>query len=286
MTESASEVLKRELVFVGGLHRSGTTLLSRWLADQPDVSGFSATGVEADEGQHLQSVYPPARQLGGPGRFAFHPQAHLTEASPLVSDHSRERLTLEWGRHWDLARRVLVEKSPPNLTRMRFLEAMFPRARFVMVVRHPIAVSYATMKWTQGTLDSLLTHWVKAHGLFLADAERVHKLIVVRYEDLVADPAGEGERALAFLGLPGGDGGPHVQEGLNEAYLRRFGTWRRNRRFKALVSRYRYESTLARFGYRMREPWTAAPRDERVARYLGNGMGRASIDRQSSGRAR
>ena len=58
------------LVFVGGLHRSGTTPLARALSAHPDISGFSNTGVPEDEGQHLQDVYPPAYVLGGPGRFA------------------------------------------------------------------------------------------------------------------------------------------------------------------------------------------------------------------------
>ena len=79
----------KTLVFVGGLHRSGTSLLHRCLAEHPDASGFRGTGVPEDEGQHLQSVYRPARAHGGPGRFGFDPGAHLTEESPLVSDENR-----------------------------------------------------------------------------------------------------------------------------------------------------------------------------------------------------
>ena len=84
-------------VFVGGLHRSGTTLLARCLAEHPEVSGFSGTRAPEDEGQHLQNVYQPGRAHGGPGRFGFDPEAHLTETSALVSDASRARLLEQWG---------------------------------------------------------------------------------------------------------------------------------------------------------------------------------------------
>ena len=76
---------EHRFVFLAGLHRSGTTLLARLLAAHPEISGFSGTGVPADEGQHLQSVYPAAKEYGGPGRFGFAPESHLTEASPLAS---------------------------------------------------------------------------------------------------------------------------------------------------------------------------------------------------------
>ena len=158
-----------QVVFVGGLHRSGTTLLARMLGEHPQVSGLQDTGVWEDEGQHLQDVYPTAKKLGGPGRFAFHPQAHLDARSPLIDHDARARLLAAWEPFWDLDRRVLVEKSPPNLVRMRFLQAVFPQARFVAVLRHPLAVSYATQKWSRTPLATLLRHWVVAHERFMAD---------------------------------------------------------------------------------------------------------------------
>lgn len=195
---------QHQLVLVAGLHRSGTTPLARLLAAHPDVSGFSGTGVKEDEGQHLQTVYPSARAYGGAGRFAFSPSAHLTEQSPLATPGSAERLFAQWSEHWDLTRPVLVEKSPPNLVMTRFLQALFPEARFLVAVRHPIVVALSTSKWAGLTpLRRLLEHWLTAHEIFLADAPYVRRLKVVYYEHLVGDPAGTLHDVGAFLDLHG-----------------------------------------------------------------------------------
>ncbi|MDX6495571.1 MAG: hypothetical protein QOE17_1557, partial [Gaiellales bacterium] len=66
-------------VFVTGLHRSGTSLLARCIAQHPQVSAFSGTGVPEDEGQLLQGVYLPGHADGGPGRFGFAERQHITE---------------------------------------------------------------------------------------------------------------------------------------------------------------------------------------------------------------
>jgi hypothetical protein len=244
------------LVFVCGLHRSGTSLVHRCLSAHPDVSGFQGTGVPEDGGQHLQTVYPPAHRHGGAGLFAFRPEAALTEDSPLVSPESRETLLREWGRHWRPGAAVGVEKSPPNLVRTRFLQALFPDAVFVAVLRHPVAVAGATRKGRRRLLPyrTLVHHWVVAHSILAADARHLRNLHVVRYERFVADPAAHLERLFAAVGLAPAGVAEAVRTDVNEVYLRRWST-RRNplTALDRAATRRRFEGDVRRFGYSLVE---------------------------------
>jgi Sulfotransferase family len=252
------------MVFIGGLHRSGTTPLARCLAAHPQVSGFTGTGATEDEGQHLQTVYPPAKAYGGPGRFAFDPAAHLTEDSPLAGERSAAVLMEQWRPHWDLDRPVLVEKSPPNLIMTRFLQQTFPDARFVMVVRHPVVVTLSTRKWARRmTLGRLAEHWFQAHDLFLADAPRLRRLHVVKYEDLVAAPEQTLAGVARFLELDGPIPTGTLQPGRSSSYERTWQEWAGSAKpWQRLAYRRlcrRYGERARRYGYDMRELGTVEP---------------------------
>jgi len=218
---SASE---HTLVFVGGLHRSGTSAVYRLLGSDPRVSVFSETGAIEDEGQFLQTVYEPDTSHGGPGLFGLDPAAHLTENSPLVADAQR-RLFAEWSRYWDLTRPVLAEKSPANLIRGRFLQAIFPGARFLFITRHPVAAAMATAKWTGAYATTLLKHWIRCHELMTADLPHLEHVLVVRYEDLTDNPRSFKVPFERLLGLDGLDlAWELLRPGLNARY---FAQWRR-----------------------------------------------------------
>lgn len=264
---------RHRLVFVAGLHRSGTSPVARWIAAHPMVSGLEHTGVPEDEGQHIQDVYPPASDHGGPGRFAFDRAARLAADSELVSADARDRLWGSWSPHWDLGKRVLVEKSPPNLVRMRFLQAVFPGSRFVVVVRHPVAVAYATRKWSRDSLGSLLRHWQAAHSLALEDAADVDHVAFLRFEDLLRDPAGEFARILSFIGLPPAAPPQDADPRINRRYLDRWQARRRNPLTRVHAGRLAqaFEPMARRFGYSLHEPHALMYPGPSVAAYLGVG---------------
>lgn len=255
-------------MFIGGLHRSGTTLLARSLAAHPAVSGFERTGATEDEGQHLQSVYPVAQAHGGPGRFGFASEMHITEQSPLVTDDNRRRLWSDWGRHWDCDRPVLIEKSPPNMLKSRFLQAMFPDARFIMVLRHPVAGALATQKWSGTRLHELIRHWLVCNELMLADIPYLRHVTLLWYEDFVCAGDDELMRLHRFIGLDPRPGGVEPRKGLNDAYFERWNQMGRSLRkslYRGLIAR-RFEARVNRFGYSLRDPGRLLPRDGELER--------------------
>ena len=241
-------------LFIAGLHRSGTSILHRCLADHPEVSGFSGTGVPEDEGQHLQSVFPPGREYGGAGLFGFAAAAHMTEED--ASPEAAEQLWREWSPHWDTTRPVLLEKSPPNLLKTRYLQALFPRSAFVAMTRHPIAVALATSKWRRTTsLRRLVEHWLRCHEIYAADQAKLHRHVMLRYEDFVAAPQRTLDDLCAFVELS-----PHrteltVESALNDRY---FARWDEvvGRRHAVRLRRFleSAEPRANRFGYSLTDP--------------------------------
>jgi hypothetical protein len=246
----------QRLVFVGGLHRSGTTALARMLADHPQISGLERTGVREDEGQHVQDVYPVAQTHGGPGRFARRGAAHLTEASPLLRpdpEAAGDRMLTAWMPYWDLERPFLVEKSPPNLIMGRFLQAAFPQSCLVVVVRHPVVVALSTKKWAPRTSwERLVEHWFLAHDQLAADAPALRRLLVLRYEDLMEDPQPQLERVRAFVGLDGAIPGDRIDTSRSSRYEQEWdalanGSWWQRKQRDAIERRF--GDRAAAFGY-------------------------------------
>ena len=248
-------------VFLGGLHRSGTTLLFRMLREHPNMSGFVNNKVAdhwtplEDEGQFLQGVYPPALCFGGPGSFAFAPESHITESSELLTPENKAQLGADWFPYWDLSKHYLLEKSPPHVLMTRFLQSVFPSSSYVIIMRHPVAVSLATTKWSPRSLDSLIEHWLVAHETFEEDRPHLRRVMTVRYETMVEEPAATLREIYAFLGVE-----PHETsfEATTEHNQRYFAQWlemAKNPETSPSIQEWiaRYETRVRAFGYSLQD---------------------------------
>lgn len=219
------------------------------------MSGFHDTGAPEDEGQHLQSVMPKAYRHGGPARFGFSNAMQLDESSPLVTPLHRRRLFEEWSRYWDVRRTFLLEKSPPNLIRSRFLQAMFPNTSFIFLMRHPIAVTFATKKWKpRMRLSKFIEHWLVCHERMREDVSHLEHSLLLRYEDFVAKPQDTLDQIFAFLDLESIAVPEEVKSDVNRKY---FDMWLHAARGAYGGMRHRriinaYESRINAFGYTFR----------------------------------
>lgn len=206
-------------VFIGGVHRSGTTLLADCLEAHPEVRGLPAWAAPEGEGAFLQGAIPHDALSGVPGRFALEHGARMVEGGPYDRLDVRDRMRADWDLWYPTGGLWRVEKSPVNLLRARLYQQLFPACQFVFVLRHPLAVARATAKWSDAGEAALLAHWEAAHAALIEDLPRLHNWMVLRLEDLCADPERELARAFAFLRLDPAPPPRAVEPGPNDAYL-------------------------------------------------------------------
>lgn len=248
-------MIDHKMIFIAGLHRSGTSILHECLRDHPLVSGFSGTPAPEDEGQHLQSVFPTAWTLGGPGLFGFNPRAHLTESSDLLTADNKARLIKEWCRYVDLKKPYIIEKSPPNLLKTRFLQAIFPNSYFIVIMRHPIVTSLATKKMTKiwTNLAILVEHWLRCHEIFMEDSSLLRRILIIKYEDFVRQPGHYLGEVCRFLGVHESWGPQEVRSNVNARYM---DVWRKLRNspwtswYAEFVLKH-YARRIEAFGYEL-----------------------------------
>ncbi|WP_120076496.1 sulfotransferase family protein [Aurantiacibacter odishensis] len=191
----------RRYLFVGGLHRTGTSLIAKLLASHPEIDAITDAPVPENEGAYLQGAIPHTARHGIPGHFATDPEQHLVEQSRFDTLEVRRRIEHDWNPWFSGGGSWRIEKSPVNLTRMRLYQQLFPLSQFVVVLRHPEAMAAALAKWTDNPAPALIDYALAAYDLACRDLDYLHAAMVVRYEDLVADPEGCVGSVARFCGL-------------------------------------------------------------------------------------
>jgi len=240
-----------KFIFICGLHRSGTSLLHKILKNQKGISGFENTPAIEDEGQHLQTVFNAANKHGGPGKFGFDPSSYLNANSKLINAENKKNLITQWNKYWDLNKEFLVEKSPPNLVRTLFLQALFPNSYFITIYRHPVATSLATKKWSKTSYSSLISHWLICHKQFMNDKTKIKNSLEIKYEDLTEMPSKTLNTISKFLNTEVKIKDINIKKEVNQKY---FNIWKNKKThflLKYKINRHEnyFEKKINEFNY-------------------------------------
>lgn len=190
----------KKWVFLVGCYNSGTTLLSELLGRHPEISALRT------EGHFITDQFQKDYELGLPRMWAgreelFRLTEHDEGPDPI-------RIKKQWGLRLDRSKPVLLEKSPPNTPRMLWLQAHFPPAYFVAIVRNGYAVAEGITRkgdpkhlregWP---IEQSAWQWRRSNEIIEEDAPHLKHLLWSRYEDLTANPKQELDRICRFLGV-------------------------------------------------------------------------------------
>ena len=218
-------------VFVVGCPRSGTTLLQRMLDAHPQLAVANDTHFIAHA---IEAVAPRWRET---------PSLLASESARLISWSRSYHRFGRLGLPDDTVERAAAvapdfpafvrllydelaskngkpyagDKTPSYVRRLPLLHALFPRARFVHLLRDGRDVALSLLDWATETkgpgriplwsddpIAVCALWWRQRIEVGRADGAKLGPgcYLEVRYEDLVGDPGGELRRGAQFLELP------------------------------------------------------------------------------------
>ncbi len=186
-------------VFIVGCYNSGTTLLHDLLGSHPQI------GTMPSEGQFLTDQLPTPMSLGLPRLWALAPERFSMDEE-TAGRVDLLRLKKQWGACYNDPRRpVLLEKTPTNAARTRWLQRHFENAHFIGIIRNGYAVVEGIHRKEGHSLEQGSQQWQRSNDIMLRDFEHLTHKLMVRYEDLTDTPDATLRDILAFLGLEGGN---------------------------------------------------------------------------------
>ncbi len=213
MTASPPRSVQDRLIFLISTPRAGSTLLMRILNATSQI-------VSRPE-PHL---LPPLAHLGFWDVVEKAPYDQLQSQDAVRAfvadlpggeqdywDACRAYLDVLYGRMLDKmatnGERYFLDKTPANALVLPFLHKIYPRARTIVLTRHPAAIfsSYAN-SFFDGDFEAavrfnpILSRYVPAMARFLR--EHPEHALQVAYEDVATQPEVELQRISAFLDIP------------------------------------------------------------------------------------
>lgn len=179
-------------VFILGMFRSGSTLVEQILGAHSQITA-------AGELDMIQRI---ARGLGSD------PEGMAGAPEPLLKDYAEAYLTRIRTMYPGAA--IITDKRPDNFWHIGLIKRLFPNARIINTVRHPLDTlisvwgQYLHVSLNYGfTLQDIAAH-AHAERRMMSHWRQMFPddILTVPYEAVVMQPEREVRRMLDFLGLP------------------------------------------------------------------------------------
>ncbi|XP_028857631.1 protein-tyrosine sulfotransferase 1 isoform X1 [Denticeps clupeoides] len=204
------------LIFIGGVPRSGTTLMRAMLDAHPEVRCGEETRV-------IPRILAMKQMWSRSGREKMRlDEAGVTDE---VLDSAMQAFLLEIiVKHGEPAA-YLCNKDPFALKSLSYLAKIFPQAKFVLMIRDGRASvhSMISRKVTIAGFDlnsyrDCLTKWNRAiETMYTQCLEVADKCLPVHYEQLVLHPEKWMRTLLKFLNIPWNEAVLHHEELIGKA---------------------------------------------------------------------
>ncbi len=198
VSRASSTLLGREVIFIIGMPRCGSSLVEQILGAHPDVEG-------AGELMDAHAVVSEESSRRGGNLAAWAPRATAADWTRLG------RAYLDRTAHLRGKRAVFTDKQLDNWRYVGALHAMLPGARFIHCRRDPVETCWSCFKHNfyrdhagfSYDLDHLARYWRDSMRLIRFWVEHYPRVIYDHvYEDFLEQPEAGVRRILDYCDLP------------------------------------------------------------------------------------
>ena len=200
-------------VFLVGCYNSGTTLLAELLGQHSSISALPT------EGHFITDQFVKDYDIGLPRMWVEREDLFCLTEDDQGPDPVR--IKKEWGMRLDLSKSVLLEKSPPNTARTRWLQKHFENSYFIGIMRNGYAVAEGISRKADPShlregwpIEMSAYQWKRSNEVLLNDAKHLKRFMWVKYEDLAENTGGVLSQISDFIGIQGNN---HFESGKSVA---------------------------------------------------------------------
>ncbi len=172
--------------FVISTVRSGSTLLRVLLDSHPEI--------HSPHEMHLRDIVVELKS-----KYA---ERALREGR--LDREELQHVLWDWYLGRELAatgKALLVNKTPSDVYVIDEIKACWPDARFIFLLRHPLAIARSRHKLRPEDSDKRNLQMVNRYASAVEQARQTHDGLTVRYEQLAAEPERVTRELCAFLGV-------------------------------------------------------------------------------------